>query len=256
MDRAASLFEVLTGFIGVFWKDWPIDIEPRTIGSVQNNTFSISGTCPHCSRPSVFLAVTAAHGESLATPQGHQLTLWAGMQCQGCGKYILASVRRPPQATQETPYVYVTHYPLGKPSDDIAPEIPTHIGADFQEAMRCRFVDAHNATVEMCRRAVQASCLHLNAPADKKLVHQIDWLSKQGIITNPLKEMAHRVRLGGNLGAHPPEDPDDGEAIIIGPEYSDAVIEFTRDFFQHVYVMPARLKKFTFKKAPPAKNGG
>jgi hypothetical protein len=69
--------------------------------------------------------------------------------------------------------------------------------------------------------------------------------------TTPLKEMAHRVRLGGNLGAHPPEDPEDPEEIIIGPDYSDAVIEFTRDFFQHVYVMPRRLTTFTFKKITP-----
>jgi hypothetical protein len=118
---------------------------------------------------------------------------------------------------------------------------------DFREALRCRFVDAYNATVEMCRRAVQASCIQLNAPADKKLVHQIDWLAAQGIITTPLKEMAHRVRLGGNLGAHPPEDPDDANAIVIGVQYADAVIEFTRDFFQHVYVIPERLRNFTFR---------
>jgi hypothetical protein len=99
----------------------------------------------------------------------------------------------------------------------------------------------------MCRRAVHASCIQLEAPSDKKLVHQIDWLADQGIITKPLKEMAHRVRLGGNLGARPPEDPDDETAITIGPLYADAVIEFTREFFQHVYVMPERLKKFTFR---------
>jgi hypothetical protein len=76
----------------------------------------------------------------------------------------------------------------------------------------------------------------------------IDWLAAQGTITTPLKEMAHRVRLGGNLGAHPPEDPIDATEITIGPEYADAVLEFTREFFQHVYVMPERLKKYTFKK--------
>ena len=146
---------------------------------------------------------------------------------------------------------YMEHYPIGIPSDGVSPEIPTNIGADFREALRCRFVDAHNATVEMCRRAVQASCIELKAPTDKKLVHQIDWLAQNGVITTPLKEMAHRVRLGGNLGAHPPEDPEDPGEIIVGPNYSDAVIEFTRDFFQHVYVMPERLKKFTFKKITP-----
>ncbi len=75
---------------------------------------------------------------------------------------------------------------------------------------------------------------------------------KQGTITTPLKEMAHRVRLGGNLGAHPPEDPEDEDLIVMGPEYADAVLEFTRDFFHHVYVMPARLEKFTFSRKSDA----
>ena len=30
------------------------------------------------------------------------------------------------------------------------------------------------------------------------------------------------------------------QLIIIGPDYADAVIEFTNDFFQHVHVMPER----------------
>jgi hypothetical protein len=38
----------------------------------------------------------------------------------------------------------------------------------------------------------------------------------------------------------PAEDPDDPNEIIISAEYADAVVEFTRDLFQHVFVMPER----------------
>jgi len=99
----------------------------------------------------------------------------------------------------------------------------------------------------MCRRAVQAAWFNLGAP-DDKLVKQIDWLAANGKITTPLKDMAHRIRLGGNLGAHPPEDPNGPTEIVIGSDYADAVIEFTRDLFQHLFVMPARLAKYTFTK--------
>lgn len=220
-------------------------------GSPHENKFSFSGICPHCDHSSVFLAVTHAHGDAKHHPTNNAITeqvYWAGMQCQGCMKFIFGCVRRlPPAGGQTFSLEYVTHYPLGEPPEEVAEEIPANIAADYREAQRCRFVDAHNATVEMCRRAVQASCIDLKAPSDEKLVKQIDWLASEGIITAPLKEMAHRIRLGGNLGAHPPEDSED--AIVIGPEYSDAVLEFTRDFFHHVYVMPVRLKTFTFKKA-------
>jgi hypothetical protein len=238
------LFELLPRLVGIYWKDWPIDMEVKALSPANQNNFSMSGTCPHCNRPSVFIKVAGPHEEP--SPDGGGWSyLWAVMECQGCKKYILGGVRKNQQS-----YVYEKHYPLGKPNDEAPTEIPENVRADFREALRCRFVDAYNGTVEMCRRAVQASCIERKAP-DEKLIHQIDWLAEQGIITTPLKEMAHRVRLGGNLGAHPPEDPDDATAILIGPEYADAVIEFTRDFFQHVYVMPERLKKFTFKKSIP-----
>lgn len=216
----------------------------------QQNRFSLSGECPHCAIASVFMIVAGPHTEPWDPPLGnsHLSRHCAAMQCQGCRRFILGIVKREQQGGGMVVYSYLEHYPFGIPRDGVSQEIPTHIGADFREALRCRFVDAHNATVEMCRRAVQASCIQLKAPADDKLVNQIDWLAKNGIITTPLKEMAHRVRLGGNLGAHPPEDPEDPGEIIIGAEYSDAVIEFTRDFFQHVYVMPKRLESFTFKK--------
>ncbi len=239
-----GLIDFLLPSLAILWKEWPKDMRANTLGHVQQGQFSLSGTCPHCDSSSVFLAVSSVCDAA----EGGFIESRAVMQCQGCQRHILGCAIRPANSTGQ--FTYREHFPLGKPDERIAAEIPQNVSDDFREALRCRFVDAHNATVEMCRRAVQASCFQLGAP-DDKLVKQIDWLASQGKITTPLKEMAHRVRLGGNLGAHPPEDPTDETEIIIGPEYSDAVVEFTRDFFQHVYVMPERLKKFTFKKTAP-----
>ena len=219
-------------------------MKPNTLGDSQ---FSLSGTCPHCNMPCVLGMVAQAHQESVVIDGNTVVRLWAILRCQGCSKYVLGCARKEAVPGGSYGFFYVSHYPLGKPNEDVAPEIPDHIAADFREALRCRFVDGYNATVEMCRRAVQASCIDLKAPADKKLVHQIDWLSAGGVITTPLKEMAHRIRLGGNLGAHPPEDPNDPDEIKMSAKYADAVLEFTKDFFQHVYVMPERLKLFTFR---------
>jgi hypothetical protein len=58
--------------------------------------------------------------------------------------------------------------------------------------------------------------------------------------------MAHKIRLGGNIGAHPPKDPNDTSKIVMSPQYSDAIIEFTKDYLHHVYVTPARLAKLKF----------
>jgi hypothetical protein len=142
-------------------------------------------------------------------------------------------------------YRYEAHYPLGTPDDKVADEIPRDIASDFSEALRCQSVKAYNATLEMCRRALESSCLQLGAdPKLGTLQKMIDWVYSQGKITSPLKDMAHKVRLGGDRGAHPSER-------IINPADADAVIEFTKEYFHHVYVMPAKLDKFDFSRPKP-----
>jgi hypothetical protein len=244
------------------WKDWPIDMH-ATLIDLNSRRFTMSGVCPHpaCNRPSVFMPVTNVYVD---------VSMWvAGMQCQGCFKYLLACVRQL-QGTDGRPYIrYETHYPVGSPNDTVAPEIPEHIQPDFKEALRCLWVDAYNATAEMCRRALEASCLDLKAPPNKVLEKMIDWLADNRKITPDLQAAAHKVRLGGNRGAHPSpaaektdevipaaepnqiaaaEDAYEGPIEKIEKEHAEAIVAFTQHFFQYVYVIPKRLDKYDFSK--------
>ena len=72
---------------------------------------------------------------------------------------------------------------------------------------------------------------------DDKLHLQIDEMAKKGLITEPLRQWAHEVRLGGNDGAHPDKDG----LKDVSPQDADEIIEFTTQFLHHVYVMPAAL---------------
>lgn len=96
----------------------------------------------------------------------------------------------------------------------------------------------------MCRRAIQASCLDQNANKKSKLIAQIDELAAKGVITEPLRQFAHEVRLEGNDGAHP--DADGLENVT--EKDADDIIEFSREYLHHVYVMPAKLAA----RRPPA----
>jgi hypothetical protein len=227
--------------------------------SFGNRQFSMRGTCPHCGASSAFLQVGCVHN----SPSGFQSV--SPMQCQACMKFILTIVTVSPHNQS---IAYNEHYPLGKPSDAVAHEIPDPIRPDFKEALRCLWVDAYNATVEMCRRALEASCLNLGAPKKKVLEDMIDWLEAQRKITPALKEAAHKIRLGGNRGAHPspeeapqvnplvapttaddsPAPSGDGPVTRIEKEHAEAVVEFTRHFFEYVYVMPKALGKYDFSK--------
>ena len=161
---------------------------------------------------------------------------------------------------------YVEHYPLGKPNDSVACEIPEHIQPDFKEALRCLWVEAYNATAEMCRRALEASCIDLGAPKKKVLELMIDWLAEQRIITPFLQRVAHKIRLGGNRGAHPEDIPsvtteaaavevdvEGGPVTVITEEHAKAIVDFTREFFHHVYVVPKQLDKYDFSKPKETK---
>lgn len=205
------------------------------------NQVGARGTCPHCSFRSYFRPVTSGHIE----PKGRgnsQLWICNGAQCESCKGFVLVVGQRNPQAVQEWGLEGV--YPLGKPNDSVAAEIPKLIADDFKEALRCEWVKAYKAAVAMCRRALQASCLELKA-TDARLIEQIDELAAKGDITRSLKDMAHEIRSVGNDGAHPGKD---GLNDVTEKDAHD-IIEFTNHFFHHVFVVPAMLKA---RLTPPA----
>jgi len=148
---------------------------------------------------------------------------------------------------------YVAHHPMGSPDDKVPEEVPENIRADFSEALRCQWVKAYNATAEMCRRTVESSCINLGAPYNKVLQEMINWLEVNKIITPALKDVAHKVRLGGDRAAHPGEDPEEKEPKYEQPtqieaEHAKAIVDYTRHFLEHVYVIPKQLPTFDFTK--------
>jgi hypothetical protein len=163
-------------------------------------------------------------------------------RCIACNEYILGILAK----DSHDCWIYQIHFPLGKPNDDVADEIPDTIKSDLKEAMRCLWVRAYNATAEMCRRALESSCIELGAEPDVVLSEMIDWVHAQGKITNSLRDMAHKIKLGGNRAAHPSDR-------ILSEEDANAVVDFTLEYFQHVYVTPARMARHNFDK--PAKKG-
>ena len=107
--------------------------------------------------------------------------------------------------------------------------------------------------------AVEASCLNLGAPDKGVLEDKIDWLEAQRKITPFLKDVAHKIRLGGNRAAHPGTPSTSMQASsgvaapivstsLITKEHAEAIIQFTREFFHHVYVVPKQLDKYDFSK--------
>ena len=210
------------------------------------NQIGANGVCPHCDAKSYFHPV-ATHIEP-ASGYSHRQQGVSAAKCQSCKNFVLVVGTR---SSQQTPFILEAVYPVGKAKDDVDENVPPSIRADFSEALRCQFINAYKGCVVMCRRSVQASALKLGAPKNKKLDAQIDWLFEQGKITEPLKDFAHEVRLTGNIGAHP--DKDSGQQTEneeletdnledVTPKDADDIVEFTKEYLHHVYIMPAKLK--------------
>ena len=198
------------------------------------------GVCPHCNHPSYF----RMEGGAQIYETGANDYIRCICECQNCQGPILLIGGR---SGSGYPYLYSAHYPTGKPNEIVPDEIPEKVATDFKEALRCQFVNAHRATATMCRRALQSSCQDLGVAA-ARLVDQINDLAEQGRITRALQDMAHTVRLIGNVGAHPDEDGLED----VGPADASDLIEFSREFYDHVYVMPAKLREMKKRRARPA----
>jgi Domain of unknown function (DUF4145) len=194
-----------------------------------------SGECPHCSPTISYFRPVASHAESMPNNSGHRIV--SAAQCESCKGYLLIIGEKTAGGSQ---YHLAAAFPLGKPNDTVAQEVQqeaSDVAADFKEALRCHWVKAYRASVVMCRRAIQSSALALKADGGR-LVDQIDDLFKIGKITESLKDFAHEVRLTGNDGAHPDKDG----LSDVKEDDSAAIIEFTREYLHHVYVMPAKLR--------------
>jgi len=206
----------------------------------SDRSFNLSGVCQHCHNKALFMPVTDTHEVEVRL---YETELYAGMECHACGKFILGCVAKDGEYSE---WDYRLHYPLESPNDKVADEIPPHIAADFSEALRCLWVKAYRATVAMCARALQTSCDEKDAKGGT-LNKQIDDLGSKGVITEPLRQWAHQVRLTRNRELH--ETLDDPNATITQQD-AESIVAFTREYFHHVYVMPALLKAYTEPKTP------
>lgn len=216
----------------------------------------LADLCPHCGNTSYFQPV-ASYIENLVG----SLRGVSAAKCQSCKRFVLVvGVRQ----MNGGAFTLDSVYPLAKPDDEVDSNVPPPIRADFSEALRCEWIRAYKACVVMCRRTVQAGALKLGAPKNSNLNQQIDWLFDQGKITESLKDFAHEVRLTGNAGAHPDKNSgvvatapvqnavEDDALEDVTPQDAQDIVEFTREFLHHVYVMPAKLKARRATASGPA----
>ncbi len=180
--------------------------------------------CPYCR---VVANFTQRH--SFPHPFRGVQTTFVVWTCDACGGPIIG---------QTSPEGRPTDYHPRFVANEQFPDVPLAISQDASEAFRCFGIEAWRASAAMARRALQAAAYDKGAP-DRRLIEQIDWLAENDHITEQMKNVAHQIRLGGNLGAHPDRDG----LVDVGQDEVVALLSFLRDFFRYVYEIPASLER-------------
>lgn len=230
-EKLQSVFEIISAIAPFYLSAYNGRVEIVNFPDQNHNQIGARGQCPHCPATTYFRPVTPVYKEAL--PEGGYRVVTAA-QCEACKGFVLVIGI---QTGHNHPVSLQVVFPLGKPNDVVDERVQPTVAEDFKEALRCHWIKAYKACVVMCRRSVQVSVLELGAKPGR-LVDQIDDLFTKGKITESLKDFAHEVRLTGNDGAHPDKD---GLVDVSEGDASD-IIEFTREYLHHVYVMPAKLK--------------
>ncbi len=220
---------------------WPYNGEMEIRNYRDNNgqyRLGFSGKCPHCGvislftpKSSVFVELVDRRIHGISDEFATNVT-----QCENCRGFALIIGKRVYVPHWEpNPYDFVCVYPAGRPDERLHESVPKEVAEDFKEAIRCHWIKAYRACVVMCGRALETSVKALNAQG-RDLRDKIDNLATRGVITAPLKDFAHAIRATRNTGAHSDDLHD-----IVEKDSSD-MMEFMREYLQHVYIMPAKLK--------------
>ena len=205
---------------------------------------SLSLSCPHCRHDRVVL-------DAVWSLKSNRQNAWQTyMLCSHCGVGIAAWLCTRPGQHDESPI---------RVNGDISrfflvmgtwPELPK-LGAPEHtpQAVARRYIEGEdafgrsnwNSAVAMYRSALDiATKAMVSEAANKMLKSRLEWMLKNGKLTQDLWEWADRVRLGGNDAIHDPDEFNEDDARPL--RY------FTEMFLRYVYELPGEVARLS---APP-----
>ena len=187
-----------------------------------------SWDCPSCNTRTQFNRTGGEFsGANTGVPTGEVMTF---ATCTNCGYLLTAFL---PVGEDRI----LRSLPAPKDVVVLSGAIPPSVQADLREASLAQSVGACKSSAVMCRRALQGAAIQLGATPRKRLVDQIDELRERGKITDGLRDLAHKLRIFGNDGAHPGDDGLDA----VTSEESALALDFARSFVRYVYELPAQV---------------
>lgn len=190
--------------------------------------------CPSCRQAS---ALTDRTQYTKELDGGRLRVVYAVAECNNCDFHFLV-------ARESLSGKIIKIWPKSLPGK-VSDLIPEPIKGDFEEALVCEAAGSYRGAATLARRTLQVICLEKGAPKEKQqkknpektmrvdLSEQIDWLYKNNIITDEIKNWAHEVRYVGNDAAHP-------TATDVSSDDARDILELLQSMCDVLYIAPAR----------------
>lgn len=197
--------------------------------------------CPHCDARAHFEML---FNQSYSNKKG-DLVFYVIFRCVPCKKLILETYKFRQNEYSRSIDLEPSGWEDKFPTNNLAyvnkfeETVPKIILDDFKEGLISLNNNCYKAAVSMFRRSLQSSLLDLGAKPDEDLIIQIKDING---LTQDIKDWAHNIRIFGNWGAHPQDD----NLKEVDSDIANEVKMFIEEFFNYVYVMPARVSKARF----------
>lgn len=217
----------------------------QTKNLISQTVQNFIDVCPHCG--------TKAHLQMLFNESHKQkngdVVYYITFRCVPCRKLVFETYR-----FNQNRYTNGEDLSTGSWEDKFPTEeviltskfegaVPDDVLEDFKEGVVCLHHKCNRAAVSMFRRSLQSALLERGVNQDDDLVNQI---KNAAFLTKDIKDWAHNIRIFGNWGAHPQDD----NLKDVNDKLAEETQSFLEEFFNYVYVMPARVANARQKNVP------
>jgi len=196
--------------------------------------------CPSCNRQAevpVLFSKNDYHGDE---DRGHGiLTILA--ECQGCGQQFLRHQHYDWYDTVEVPGTVEQLFPPDTKFDISG--VPSSVSKRYQEAARCLATGSFEASVVMCRKALDAVC-HEFGQKKGTLAGRLAALRDTGTIEGRLFNWADGLRLVGNEGAHELDDD-----LVTTQEDAQDALQFLEALMSYLFVLMKKHDEFMDRRS-------
>lgn len=210
---------------------------PRKLLGIIKMSITTAIVCPHCNRPST-AEIIGRYSYLVEGPdEPGQVTL---LKCGNCREPVMTFQWGDIQPGTDDVEWGALQVIYPKEERELSWDTPQSVERSFKEAERCFRAGCYTATVIMCRRSLEATCVE-NGAAAGNLAVKLEKMKEDGLLDGTLLTWATMLRMAGNDAAHE-------TASSISKQDASDVLDFTHAVIEHIYTYRRRYEAFSDRR--------